>query len=306
MIKFIRYWIRNVLGFSKTETNGLPLLILIVIVFFLAPLLFKRYAANTYSASAADKQILDSILAQLSTPAASPAPEDGPALRFQFNPNTIDLDSLLLLGLEEPIARRLINYRSAGGRFEVKQDLKKIYGLDPSRYEALAALIELPEKRIYEDRDKAIVKIDIEAPDEYIPFDNSPVIFDINQADTTQLKRVYGIGPVLSLRIIKYRDLLGGFVKKEQLKEVYGIKEEVYHTLATQIFIEPKYIPNRININQDSVKRLAAHPYVSYNLAKTIYNYRLQHGPFQSTADLLQIHLFDSVLLENIVPYIDL
>ncbi len=306
MIKFIRYWIRNVLGFSKTETNGLPVLILIVIAFFLAPLLFKKYVSSTYTASAADKQILDSIIAQLNTPTAPTEPEDRPALRFQFDPNTIVLDSLLLLGLEEPIARRIINYRKAGGSFKSRQDLKKIYGLDPGKYDELAALIELPEKRKYEDRDKELAKINIEVPDEHIPFDNSPMIFDINQADTTQLKRIYGIGSVLSTRIIKYRDLLGGFIKKEQLKEVYGIKEEVYNTLAEQIFIESKYIPKRININQDSVKHLAAHPYVSYNLAKTIYNYRLQHGPYQSTNDLLQIHLFDSVLLENIRPYIDL
>lgn len=306
MIKFIKYWIRNVLGFSKTETNGLPVLILVVIAFFLAPLLFKKYAANTYSASAADKQILDSLIAQLTTPTAPTEPEDAPDHRFQFNPNTIALDSLLLLGLNEPIARRIVNYRNAGGRFEVKQDLKKIYGLAPEKYDALAGLIVLPEKRPYENRDKDIAEVEIEVPGNYAPFENRTIFFDINQADTTQLKRVYGIGPVLSTRIIKYRDLLGGFIKKEQLREVYGIKEEVYNTLAEQIFIEPKYVPKRININQDSVKRLAAHPYVSYSLAKTIYNYRLQHGPYRSTSDLLQIHLFDSVLLENIGPYIDL
>ncbi|MEM9858315.1 MAG: helix-hairpin-helix domain-containing protein, partial [Bacteroidota bacterium] len=46
--------------------------------------------------------------------------------------------------------------------------------------------------------------------------------FDINEADTTQLKQLKGIGSVFSRRILKYRKLLGGFVTSDQLSEVYG------------------------------------------------------------------------------------
>src|SRR5690606_28688373 len=307
MIKFIRYWIRNVLGFSKTETNGLPILVLVVIVFFLAPRIYDWYGSGTYSASAEDKVILDSLIVSLSGPA--PTSEEEVPHQFEFNPNYISFDSLLLLGIRSDIARRIVNYRNAGGSFEVKKDLQKIYGLSSEQYEKLSNLMSLPEERLPKHRNEYRIsdnKFESENPEPVHTGEKVASLFDINSADTSQLKRIYGIGTVLSARIIKYRDLLGGFVKKEQLKEVYGIKEEVYGALAEQSFIADNYIPERININRDSVQQIAAHPYVSYNMAKTIINYRLQHGPFQEKSDLLKIHLFDSVQLKNIVPYIDL
>lgn len=305
MIKFIRYWIRNVLGFSKTEANGLPILILIVIVFFFAPQLYKWYSYSTYTAAAADKLILDS----LTTPfASSAAPVENVVVhQFSFDPNLISLDSLLLLGLKRDVAQRIINYRNAGGSFRVKKDLKKIYGLSAEKYDQLASQITLPEKKIIAEKKESWATVYPEEVTEYsIPTEKPIAIFDINQADTSQLKSIYGIGPVLSGRIVKYRNLLGGFVNKEQLKEVYGIKEEVYGTLAAKSFIDENYVPEQRNINQDSVKQLASHPYISYNVANAIYNYRQQHGPFEAKSDLLRIHLFDSVLYRNIVPYIDL
>ncbi len=282
----------------------MPILILIVMIFFIAPTLYKWYSSHTYSASAEDKLLLDSLIVHFASPSVPPVEQ--PVHQFKFDPNFISLDSLILLGLKRDIAQRIINYRNAGGRFQEKQDLKKIYGFPSEIYDALAHLMELPEKRSSRhDKTDRVTKVDIESTEIFAASEKTVTAFDINRADTSQLKRIYGIGTVLSARIVKYRDLLGGFVKKEQLREVYGIKEEVYNTLSAQIFIDPDYVPERININKDSVRQLAAHPYVPYSLAKTIYNYRLQHGPYQSTSDLLKIHLFDSVLLENVVPYID-
>ena len=40
---------------------------------------------------------------------------------------------------------------------------------------------------------------------------------DLNIADTLTLKKLKGVGSVYSNRIIKYRDLLGGFSNKRQL-----------------------------------------------------------------------------------------
>ena len=34
---------------------------------------------------------------------------------------------------------------------------------------------------------------------------------DVNRADAQEWQQLYGIGPVLSGRIVKFRDLLGGF-----------------------------------------------------------------------------------------------
>src|SRR5690606_106619 len=70
---------------------------------------------------------------------------------------------------------------------------------------------------------------------------NAIARFDINTCDTATLKQVYGIGPVLAERITKYRSLLGGFVTKEQLNEVYGLKDEALQNIYEKGYIEDAF-----------------------------------------------------------------
>lgn len=50
---------------------------------------------------------------------------------------------------------------------------------------------------------------------------------EINEATAKMLQQFYGIGPVLSQRIIAMRNQLGGFFIKIQLNDVWGLKPEV-------------------------------------------------------------------------------
>src|SRR5664280_2201728 len=81
------------------------------------------------------------------------------------------------------------------------------------------------------------------------------VSIDINSGDSATLVRLPGIGPVLSARIIKYRRLLGGFARIEQLKEVYGLPEETYELIKNRISADSTFI-SRININEAGYKEL--------------------------------------------------
>lgn len=61
---------------------------------------------------------------------------------------------------------------------------------------------------------------------------------ELNSADTTELKKLRGIGSKLSQRIVKYRTKLGGFTSKEQLKAVYGLSEETYEAILPHVWID--------------------------------------------------------------------
>lgn len=312
MIKSVKYWLRNTLGFSKTETNGFLFLVVLVTLFLFAPFFLDKILHNTYTAGEEDKLLLDSLVKELEGYSRfdHPVPKSYDSLGtssepFYFDPNSLALDSLILLGISKDVGERVIKYRNAGGSYKIKSDLEKIYGLPPETYKKLYSFIQLPEKQIKENKDHskktAIVKE--RSPKKKFP-EISP--FDINEADTAQLRLIYGIGPVLSDRIVKYRALLGGFVYKEQLKEVYGIQEEAFKNLTEKVYINDSFIPERININQDSLKNMAAHPYISYPIARAIFNYRLQHGKYVTEDDLKKIHLMDSIAVAKISPYITL
>ena len=51
---------------------------------------------------------------------------------------------------------------------------------------------------------------------------------DVNSADTTALIDLPGIGSKLALRIINFREKLGGFYAIEQLKETYGLPDPAF------------------------------------------------------------------------------
>lgn len=129
------------------------------------------------------------------------------------------------------------------------------------------------------------------------------VIKDINLATPEELQQIKGIGPVYSSRIVKYRDLLGGFSKTDQLKEVYGLNDTTIHEILQHFTIQSP--PKKIPINSDSVKILATHPYITYDLAWIIINYRKQNGDILSFEDLQKIKAIDEETLSRIRPYLD-
>ncbi len=127
---------------------------------------------------------------------------------------------------------------------------------------------------------------------------------DINMADTTELKTVFGIGSKLARRIILYRQQLGGFVKEDQLFEVFKMDSVVAERVFKSFYISETFIPNQIMINRASLSDLLAHPYLTYKTANAIYNYRKQHGPYKSAADLALVKALPPGVAEKLIPYI--
>ncbi|MNE64115.1 Helix-hairpin-helix motif protein [compost metagenome] len=114
-----------------------------------------------------------------------------------------------------------------------------------------------------------------------------------------------GIGPVFARRIIKYRDRLGGFYRKEQLKEVYGIDSLVYLSIERNISVDISKI-KLTNINTASFNDLKRYPYLSNKQINTLLNYRKQHGLFSSVNDVKKDDIIDEDVLRRIIPYLSI
>src|SRR5690606_11332377 len=93
------------------------------------------------------------------------------------------------------------------------------------------------------------------------PFEKEkPQKFDLNEADTMQLEKIYGIGPTLAKRIVKYRDRLGGFTSQEQLKEVYGLDTAVVKRIQTASYLANPPAVKKINLNTADEIMMGTHP----------------------------------------------
>ncbi|MBW8049789.1 MAG: helix-hairpin-helix domain-containing protein [Cytophagales bacterium] len=201
---------------------------------------------------------------------------------FDFDPNTVSYYEMRQLGMSSLIANNIIKYRNKGGSFKAKKDLQKIYDFPETLFSQLEKYITLPEK--------------IER-------------FNINIADTVQLQRIYGIGTILSNKVIKFRDKLGGFVSLDQLREVYYGRDSIaalaaLKALLKYAYIADNFIPKKILINSAAIDKLSRHPYVSYKLARTIVDYRKQHGVFESVKAVKNIKVLSEEQFEKLAPYL--
>jgi len=292
----LRLWIRNVFGFSKSETNGfLILLPSLLLVLFSYPI-YQTFINSPEISSDVEQAKIDSLLAEWNF---NPAPEfkDETAQLFNFDPNTATNDDLKELGIPAFLSDRIINYRAKGGSFRQPEDLLKIYGMDSLLFERLHPFIQIQTQK---------PSLSIRQPDKSTAIKRNATIQpqDLNLADTTQLKLIRGIGTVLASRIVKYRNALGGFVNQNQIKEVYGLDTTVVKLVQNQFYIDPVFRPSLLNINEATESELSNHPYIRSKIAKSIVAYRFQHGSFNEITDLLKIDLIDQTKFDQIRPYL--
>jgi len=291
----LRAWIRSFFGFSRTETNAFLILLPLMVVLIFSEPVYRYWYVRQPHEFTKEKKELDSLIATWKWDNQDSAiNKTSENKSFSFKPNEVTQEELIELGFTQSLANRIVNYRMKGGKFMVKKDLLKIYGMDSALYKKLIPFIDLPEKVVKET-----------VADKFEPRENPSIIkFDLNTADTSQLIKIYGIGPKLSQRIVTYRNKLGGFVSMEQLKEVYGLDTMVIHEVYRKSFIEKDFKPKLIDINKATEKELSDHPYIKYKLAKAITAYRFQHGEYHTVDDLKKIVLLNEITFQKIKPYL--
>jgi len=124
----------------------------------------------------------------------------------------------------------------------------------------------------------------------------------LNESDTADWKKIPGIGSVYASRIVKYRNLLGGFVSVNQLREVYGIDDELFAKIYPYIKTDGKY--TKIAVNKLEFKQLLRHPYLNYKQVKVIVDLRRRKGNISSINELALLDEFTAEDIERLNPYL--
>jgi DNA uptake protein ComE-like DNA-binding protein len=126
---------------------------------------------------------------------------------------------------------------------------------------------------------------------------------NLNEADSAALEALPGIGERLSVRIIKYRDRLGGFYDVVQLKEVYGLQDSVFTVLASRVFVRVDESIKKLAVNKCSYAEFRRHPYVGHVFAKSLVAFRQTHGEIQSLEELYQLVAVKKEEIDRMKPY---
>ena len=215
----------------------------------------------------------------------------------KFDPNVVTDSLLTQLGLPPKAISTWLKFTSKGGTFRNPKDLSKLYNLSSAHYEQLYPFIDIPEKvktkPTYENNKKR--KND----------DNTKAgivsLIDLNIAKAEDLLPIYYVGPSTSARIIKYRDRIGGFSNIDQVADIWWLPDSIFQEIRHKVIITGAITPS-IYINTSDMETLKNHPLIDYKLAKSIYNYRKQHGRYYEWNDLTKLHLMKGH--EDLEPYI--
>lgn len=203
-----------------------------------------------------------------------------------FDPNTVTVSELNKFGFSNYQANNLVNYRSKGGSFKLPVEITKIYGIDSAFYFSIREFIEMPEVK-----EREFVELD------------RKVLVELNGADSTDLIQLKGIGAFYAKRIIKYRNLLGGFYSKEQVKEIYNFPEETFLKIQQNIFVDSMKV-SKLRINFLEYPELLRHPYLGNNEVKLILKTREKNGSFKNISEIQCIEGFDAEVFKRISPYV--
>ncbi len=236
-----------------------------------------------------------------------------------FNPNTVTYEDLLSFGLSKKQAANILNYRDKVGIIKDKSQFGEIYCMRGELFDLVSPYLVFDSQNSNEDsaqRNEVSVNrnqvLENQNEERISPIKVSQkpkverecLVLDLNLCDTLDLQQIKGIGKVRAGRIYRYGKRLGGYVSVEQLREVYGIDDEVFEMIKPHFKVSESEI-RKVNVNSDDVKYLTNHPYIDFPLAKALIRFRKEYNKdFQSIEEVRGIHILSQEEFEKLLPYL--
>lgn len=298
---------KDFLYYTKTERQGIIVLVVLILGVYAAPKLFSffKHAEDTdcKENEKFDKEYNDFISVLRET---KPHQKSGPSFQSSpqreiklaiFDPNTADSTTLLSLGLPSRMVKNILHYRNKQGKFRYPEDFRKIYGLTEEQYRTLYPYIQITKDFSSKDTVRLLTAQSVQRDTlmKYLP----GTIISLNSADTTELKKIPGIGSSIARMMVNYRERLGGFFRIEHLQEIHLKAEKLRPWFSIDI-----QQTRRINLNKAGMERMLHHPYINYYQAKVIIEYRKKKGSLKSLKQLSLYEEFTPIDLERLEPYI--
>lgn len=295
----VNSFLNNYFGFNKQQRNGLLFLSIISLSLFLVRIIYPSFITpdkiEIKNLPLIEKKLDSSYQLSQGRFSANFTKENTVVNLFAFDPNTITDQQLIQLGFNKKTAQTFLKFRDRGFVFKQKSDLKKVYGISENFYSKLEPYIIIENKnsatKLNSNKSQSTVTASA---------NKNQTKVELNTADSLALLDINGIGPAFAKRILKYRSLLGGFVSVEQLKEVYGFTDEMFEKIKPNVTVNADLI-KKLNLNKDDFKSINKHPYLSYELTKTLFDWRKKTV---ITAVNLKDIINDDQAYNKLMPYL--
>jgi competence ComEA-like helix-hairpin-helix protein len=285
---------KSLFYYTKSERRAIYVLLVLLFVLIVALVVVPGERPLPAPVSS----VPDSVECRSAEPAVS-------SVLTAFDPNLADSAELTALGLPAHVVRNVLKYRQKGGSFPTPESFARIYGLTEAQYEELKPYIRISEsfaRKPFRKKSAPVARDTLRRDTLRWPkAEKYPegTLVDANTADTTELKKIPGIGSGIARAIVGYRHRLGGFCSLEQLQEIKYITPELLRWFK----LENDSV-RRLDINRAGLDQLRAHPYLNFYQAKVIVEHRRKRGNITSLSQLSLYEEFTEKDLQRIAAYL--
>ncbi|MGO4906268.1 ComEA family DNA-binding protein [Flavobacterium sp. W20_MBD1_R3] len=291
--------IQTYFNFTKDQRTGIFFLFLIIVVLQTTYFFLDLSVASKEYPEKQKWLALQSEMDSLKVDFKNKKP-----IIYLFNPNFITDYKAYKLGMSLQEIDRLLAFRKENRFVNSPKEFQSVTKISDSLLNEMAPYFKFPDwvnnkKKDTKFKEYTVYQNEASAKKEKI------ILIDINQATKEDLVKIYGIGEAISVRILRQKETLGGFVSMEQMKEIWGLSPEVIENLNTHFKVTTLARFKKIEINNASLKELSQFHYFRYALAKQIVTYRSMYGNIRNIEDLTKIKGFPVDKANIIGLYLD-
>lgn len=223
-----------------------------------------------------------------------------------FDPNIVQLETLLAMGVSERAAKNWTRYLAKGGRFKKAQEVERIFGLSPSTYQQLLPYIKIAQTPPSFKKQQEKKKFTTFAKNEQA---SNLFSFNPNEASVETLLDL-GLSLQTAQQIQRFREKGGQFRKPEDLGKIYSLPPEQYERLYPYIDIPATKKPQaqkeyaRISLNHAGQQEWESLPGIGPGYTRRILDFREKLGGFHSPAQLYEVWGLPDSVVQVILPFI--
>lgn len=274
---------------DNKKRSGILLLIAILICSWWAYFSLGKIEQESIS----DSEVL-LIQRQIDSLRSSKAAEETIKI-FPFNPNFITDYKGYTLGLSPEEIDKLLAYRSQNLWINSASDFQTVTGVSDSLLATIAPFFKFPDWVKNAQSKKSNTN------SAYKSFANKR---DLNRVTFADLSSLPNFTNESARLVLNYRKKIGGFLEDDQLYDIYNLKRAQVFEVKKEFTVKTKPNIDRLNVNEANASDLATIPFVTFDIARSIIDYRILNEGIVNLDELLKIEGITAYKLDRIKLYL--
>ena len=216
---------------------------------------------------------------------------------YPFNPNFVTDYKGYKLGMTSEEISRLIFYRAQNKWVNSAEEFQNITKVSDSLLHIISPNFKFPQWVKKTNKNSTSFEKSVSFKEK----------IDLNITTANELQKVYGVGAVLSSRIIKLRNsFIGGFISDIQLQDVRGLTPETIENICKYFSVKTPRTYQKISLNTATIDQLVTIQHIDYELAYEIIELRMLKEGYSTIDELTKVKGFPTKKLEIIKLYLEL